>query len=163
MSSISTACLPSCSATAVQISGLARMESSFLLGFLDGILHFENEVGYADGEVLSKFNFNCMDACGGVSNGRFNHSHRSRQLNRFQRNKATRLDTAHLNAERNCRYRMMSTAMSAVQIWMRTALALVPIKVLILSRGRSLVSRDTFTWVISFLYRASKANAIKRG
>lgn len=68
---------------------------------------------------------------GGVSYGLSNHAHNSRSVNRFHRTSATTCDSDHPSRDLNCRYLSRRIAINAVQTCTRTALALVPTKVLI--------------------------------
>src|ERR1019366_3610481 len=72
---------------------------------------------------------NCSASClaaGGPSNGLLSHAHKSLKMNSCWRSRAARLESDHPKLDFICRYFRISMAISAVQICVLTALALVP-------------------------------------
>src|ERR1700676_1902152 len=82
---------------------------------------------------------NCPASClaaGGPSRGVFSHAHKSLKMKSCWRSRAARLDSDQPKLDFICRYFKISMAISAVQIWVLTALALVP--------------RNDFTFAVCF-------------
>jgi hypothetical protein len=72
---------------------------------------------------------NCSASClaaGGPSSGLLSHAHKSLKMNSCWRSSAARLESDQPKLDFICRYFRISMAISAVQICVLTALALVP-------------------------------------
>src|SRR5450432_1373236 len=72
---------------------------------------------------------NCSASClaaGGPSSGLLSHAHKSLKMNSCWRSRAARFDSDQPKLDFICRNFKISMAISAVQIWVLTALALVP-------------------------------------
>jgi hypothetical protein len=75
-------------------------------------------------------------AAGGPSSGLLSHAHKSLKMNSCWRSSAARLESDQPKLDFICRYFRISMAISAVQICVLTALALVP--------------RNDFTFAVCF-------------